>query len=409
MTEPTQFPTRSPVPPPTPLAGILVADLTRHLPGPLAARLLADLGARVVKVEEPAAGDPVRAAQPLVRGISPLAGMLLAGVESVALDLKQPAGRDVADRLIARADVLLESFRPGRLARFGWAPEELKRRFPRLIVCSISGWGQDGPDAHRAGHDLAYQAAAGLLAPTAEMPAAPLADLMGAWSAVSAVLAALYERERTGRGTHVDAALYDAGLHANLIGWAAEAAGEKKIGEPLGLTGELPCYRLYESADGKPVALALLEPWFWHRFCHAAERPELSGLQYRKGLGARRKVERLIRQRTRSEWAEFFAAHDLPAGPVLSAAEARASAQAKARGVVSETEDGLPRLAFPARFDGRRPASAPHLPGLGDSTSGLLDELGAPEARLTRFKLRASGIGAKWSWKKALRRLVRRA
>src|SRR6185436_16288141 len=145
------------------------------LPGPLAARLLADLGARVIKVEEPSAGDPVRAAAPLVGGKSPLAAMLLAG-----------------------ADVLLESFRPGTLKRLGLAPEVLRERYPRLVICSLTGWGQRGPYAARAGHDVTYQAIGGVLASTGTTPAIPVADVVGAWSAASAVLAALLARERGG-------------------------------------------------------------------------------------------------------------------------------------------------------------------------------------------------------------------
>ncbi len=396
-----------------PLAGLLIADFSRHLPGPLAARLLADLGARVVKVEEPRTGDPVRSTPPLSRGTSALSAMLLAGVESVALDLKQPSGRDVADRLIARADVLLETFRPGTFARLGWTHEELKRRFPRLIVCSLSGWGQDGPGAPRAGHDLTYQAAAGLLAPlvatpvgTPSLPPAPIADLAGAWSVVSAILAAVIQRERTGRGTVIDASLFDAALHSNLLGWAAESGGAKAVGEPLALTGELPCYATYETADRKRVALALLEPHFWHRFCHAAERPDLAGSHLQRGAGFRRKLERLMRQRTRAQWTELFLAHDLPAGPVLAAAEARASPQAQARGVVRNGAEGLPRLAFPARFDGHRPVAAERLPFLGEATEALLEELGAPEALQSRWRRRKAGVGASWSWKRLLRRFV---
>lgn len=396
----------------SPLAGILVADFSRHLPGPLVGRLLADLGARVVKVEEPRVGDPVRGAPPMFRGRSALAGVLLSGVESLALDLKQPSGRDVADRLIARADVLLETFRPSTFGRLGWTLDDLRRRFPRLIVCSLSGWGQDGPAAPRAGHDLTYQAAAGLLAPIVAsptvqaLPAAPFADLSGAWSAVSAILAALFRREKGGQGASIDASLFDAALHSNLLGWAAEANGTKAVGQPLALTGDLPCYSVYETADRKKVALAFLEPHFWHRFCHAAERPELVGNHLDRGTGFRRKLERLIRTRTRAQWAELFVAHDLPAGPVLSAAEARASAQAEARGVVRAGDDGLPRLAFPARIDGRRPAAAGRLPTLGEATDDLLEELGAPEARQSRWRRRKAGVGARFSWKRLLRRLV---
>lgn len=384
----------------SPLAGLLVVDLSRLLPGPLTVRLLADLGARVIKVEEPEVGDPVRIAPPR-RGkekTGALAGILLAGVESIALNLKEQSGRTVLEALLDRADVLVESFRPGTLARFGFPPERLRERWPRLVVCSLSGWGADGPYAARAGHDLTYQAIAGTLASTAAMPAAPVADLVGAWSAASAVLAALVERERTGQGSHVDAALFDAGVHANLTVWAAEAGGRKKIGERLPLTGALPCYNLYKTAEGDVLALAALEPHFWRRFCAAAGRKDLIRKQYSGSRRIHHKVAALIRSRTRAEWLDLLAREDIPAEMVLSAAEAREHPQTRARGVLSEGPDTLPRLAFPARFDGERPRSAPRVPGHGEQTRALLEEFG-----LHGYE-QAYGVGRRFSWKRLVAR-----
>jgi crotonobetainyl-CoA:carnitine CoA-transferase CaiB-like acyl-CoA transferase len=384
----------------SPLAGLLVVDLSRLLPGPLTTRLLADLGARVIKVEEPEVGDPVRWSPPR-RGrerTGALAGLLLAGVESIALDLKERSGRTVLEALLDRADVLVESFRPGTLARLGFPPERLRERWPRLVVCSLSGWGADGPYAARAGHDLTYQAIAGGLASTAALPAAPVADLVGAWSAVSAVLAALLERERTGRGSHVDAALFDAGVHANLTAWAAEAGGRKKIGERLPLTGALPCYNLYRTAEGDVLALAALEPHFWRRFCAAARRKDLIRKQYSPSRRVHRKVAALVRSRTRAEWLDLLAREDIPAEMVLSAAEARAHPQTVARGVLSDGPDTLPRLAFPARIDGERPRSATRVPGHGEQTGDLLAELG-----LQGYE-QAYGVGRRFSWKRLVAR-----
>ena len=381
-----------------PLAGLLVVDLSRLLPGPLAVRLLADLGARVVKVEEPALGDPLRMAPPRRGGTGALAALLLAGVESIALDLKERSGRTVLETLLDRADVLVESFRPGTLARLGFPPERLRERWPRLVVCSLSGWGADGPYAARAGHDLTYQAIAGSLASTAAMPAAPLADLVGAWSAASAVLAALVERERTGRGSHVDAALFDAGVHANLTAWAAEAGGRKRIGERLPLTGALPCYDLYKTAEGDVLALAALEPHFWRRFCGAVRRKDLIRKQYSGARRVHREVAALIRSRTRAEWQDLLAREDIPAEMVLSAAEAREHPQTRARGLLSEGPDTLPRLAFPARLDGERPRSAPRAPGHGEHTRAILEELG-----LHGYE-QAYGVGRRFSWKRLMAR-----
>ncbi len=388
----------------SPLQGVQVLDLTRHLPGPLAAHLLADLGARVVKVEEPGLGDPIRQSPPRRSGRSALAALVLSGSESITLDLKAPAARPVLEALLARSDVLLETFRPGTLARFGFPPEELRVRFPRLVIGSLSGWGQDGPYAGRAGHDLTYQALAGALAPTAAMPALPLADLVGAWSVVTAVLAALLGRERTGSGCHIDASLYEAGLHANLVNQAVEAAGPQPVGRPLYLSGALPCYNLYRTRDGGWLALAALEPHFWQRFCDAAGHPELVRLQYSDAARVRRRIERLLASRTRDEWMELCRRADVPAEPVLTAAEARATPQAQARGVMSEGEDGLPRLAFPARFDGERPRAAALFPELGSRTEELLRELGRPEAGLSERQRREMGLAPRGRWKRWLAR-----
>jgi alpha-methylacyl-CoA racemase len=386
----------------SPLSGTFVLDLSRHLPGPLAARLLADLGARVVKVEEPALGDPVRLSPPVREGVGALGGILLAGVESIALDLKDPGGREVLERLLARADVLLESFRPGTLARLGFPPEELRQRFPGLVICSLTGWGQSGPYKARAGHDVTYQAAAGTLASTASMPAVPVADLIGGWSAATAILAALLERQRTGQGRWIDASLYDAGLHANLIGWSMEVGGAKGVGEPLPLTGGIPCYDIYETADGRLLALGALEPHFWQRFCQAVDRGDLVRRQYSASLRVRRQVRDLVRGRTLAHWMEVLGGVDVPAEPVLSAAEARSHPQAVERALLSVGPDHQPRLAFPARFDGERPRPGGHSPELGEHTNALLKELGVPRDVET-----SPGVGRRFSLKRWLRTVLR--
>jgi crotonobetainyl-CoA:carnitine CoA-transferase CaiB-like acyl-CoA transferase len=384
-----------------PLDGLLVVDLSRHLPGPLAARLLADLGARVVKVEEPKLGDPVRLSPPVREGVGALGAILLAGVESVALDLKAPAGREALETLIARADVLVESFRPGTLARLGFPPEELRARHPRLVIGSLSGWGQTGPYAARAGHDLTYQAIAGTLASTAAMPGVQIADLIGAWSLVSGVLAALLERERTGEGKTVDVALLDAGLHANLTAWAAEAGGPKAVGERLPLTGALPCYDVYETADGRKLALGALEPHFWERFCRAVGRTDLLRRQYSSSARVRREMRELLRGRPLREWMAILGREDIPGEPVLSAAEAKNHPQVLERGVLATGPDGLPRLAFPARFDGARPEAGGKVPELGEQTRAVLKEMGAAEIS------REPGVGRRFSFKRWARTFLR--
>lgn len=381
----------------------MVLDLSRHLPGPYASRILADLGARVVKVEEPERGDPVRHVEPRrLGGGGALAAMLLAGVESVALDLKKPAARAALDALLARADVLLESFRPGTLARLGLDPAALRAAHPRLVVCSLSGWGEEGPHARRAGHDLTYQAVAGALAsvPPGRPPAVPVADLAGAWSAVAAILAALVARGRTGEGARIDAALLDGAAHANLMTWAAAADGGGAVGELQPLAGALPAYNVYATKDGGRLALGLLEPHLFERFLAVAGRPELASLQFRDDDRARRRLAALVASRTRAEWEALLASEDLPVEPVLSAAEARSHPQMAARGVVAQGPDNLPRLAFPARLDGTRPRASARVPQVGEDTEALLAELGLQAGE-------GIGVGRTSRWKRLLRRLRR--
>jgi alpha-methylacyl-CoA racemase len=365
----------------------MIVDLSRHLPGPYASRILADLGARVIKVEEPGRGDPV----------------LLAGVESVALDLKKPAARAALDALLARADVLLASFRPGTLARLGLDPAALRAAHPRLVVCALSGWGEEGPHAGRAGHDITYQAVAGALAsvPPGRPPAVPVADLAGAWSAVAAILAALVARGRTGEGARIDAALLDGAAHANLMTWAAAADGGGAVGELQPLAGALPAYNVYETKDGGRLALGLLEPHLFERFLAVAGHPELAPLQFRDDDRARRRLARLVALRTRAEWEALLAAEDLPVEPVLSAAEARAHPQMAARGVVTQGSDGLPRLAFPARLDGVRPRARERVPQVGEDTEALLAELGLKGGE-------GIGVRRESRWRRLLARLRRR-
>jgi len=362
----------------------------------------------VVKVEEPAEGDPVRLAPPLLSGQGALATLLLSGSDSVALDLKREGGRATLERLVADADVLVESFRPGTLARLGFDPEALRRRHPGLIVCSISGWGQDGPYSARAGHDLTYQALSGALASTAPaMPPFPAADTTGAWAAVSSILAALYARQRTGEGAWIDAALFDAAVHNGLVAWAEEAGGARPhdLGARHGLSGALPCYRLYRTADDGVLAVATLEEHFWSRFCRAAGRDDLARVQYREGPEARRRVADMVASKPLDAWRDILAGIDVPVEPVLTPEDAASHPQTVGRGVLGRGDDGLYRLGFPARFDGRRPRAGARYPALGVDTESWVEALG-PEVPIPDggWARRRAGVGRRFS----LRRWVRR-
>jgi alpha-methylacyl-CoA racemase len=275
---------------PRPLEGLLVVDLARYLPGPFATRELLRLGARVVRLEAPA-GDPVR---DVAAGWD---ARLNGGKESVVCDLK--ADPALGRALCARADVVVEGFRPGVAARLGVGPEDVPAE---TIYCSLRGYGEDDP---RAGHDLNYLGWVGALAATAPAsPPLPIADLSGALTVVSRVLAALLDRERTGRGARIEVVL------AEVARELAPFAGP--------LTGELACYRIYETADGRHLTVAALEPRFWERLVELADRPDLLG----RAADAHRELEELFVSRPLSHWVELFDGEDVAAGPVRTAAEA---------------------------------------------------------------------------------------
>lgn len=291
-----------------PLSGVKVIDLTNLLPGPLATLMLAEAGADVLKIERPG-GDDMRHYPPQWHGAGAAFGLLNAGKQSLTIDLKSETGAAQLHALLEDADILVEQFRPGILSKLGFDPETLGQRYPRLIVCSISGYGQSGPRAQEAGHDLNYIGHTGLLAlapgpvESPVVPPALVADIGGgAFPAVINILLALRQRDQTGRGCRLDIAMADAMF---TFGWyaLAELAATGKAPEPGRglLTGGLPRYRLYPAKDGVPIACAPLEDHFWRRFT------ALLGLD----TGATADdVAKVIASRDAAEWEPVFAEAD---------------------------------------------------------------------------------------------------
>jgi alpha-methylacyl-CoA racemase len=284
----------------TPLSGLLVVDLTRYLPGEYAGRELLRLGARVVRIEPPG-GEPSRETAPAWDRA------LNAGKESVVCDLKSEAGLALARALLARADVVLEGFRPGVAARLGVGPGDARTD---AVYCSITGFGGDGPHVQRAGHDLNYLGWAGALADTAPaLPPLQIADLAaGALGAVTQILAALLE----GGGARITVSM----THR-----AHDLVAHRLGGEPLPklLTGGVACYRIYATADGRSLTVAALEPKFWQRLCELVDLPELIGRQWEPRLP---ELERAFASRSLEEWLELFDGEDVSAGPVATLVEA---------------------------------------------------------------------------------------
>ena len=291
-----------------PLAGLLVVDLTRHLPGPFASRELLRLGARVVRLEAPD-GDPLRELAP------EWDAALNAGKESVVCDLKTEPELGLA--LCARADVVLEGFRPGVAARLGVGPDDVPER---VVYCSLTGFGAGGPHAPRAGHDLNYLGWAGALADTAPgLPPIQIADLgAGALAAVTEVLAALLERERTGRGARIVVSMTH-GSHR----FVAHRLGGEPV--PRMLTGGLACYRIYATADGRWLTVGALEAKFFARLCELVGRPDLAERQFaadQDSIAA--ELAARFAERPLAEWLALFDDEDVCVGPVATLDEAAA-------------------------------------------------------------------------------------
>jgi crotonobetainyl-CoA:carnitine CoA-transferase CaiB-like acyl-CoA transferase len=344
------------------LDGIRVLDLTRLLPGAYCTLLLADMGAEVIKVEEPGAGDYMRWTPPLVDGQSALFNALNRNKKSVALDLKAPAGRDALLRLVDTADILVEGNRPGVMDRLGIGWDALRARNPRLVMCSITGYGQDGPYASRAGHDLNYMAIAGALGLNGprDGPPVPLsvqvADIGGGgMQAAVSILGALVGVQRGGEGRHLDIAMTDGAISWLTLVFAASAAGERVARGEQRLGGRYACYRVYECKDGRFYSVAALEPKFWSALCEALGRPDLVDRQYSEDLATQREVERIFAMRTRDEWEQILSRVDACCEPVLDLDEVASHPQVQARRLLERTG---------------------HAPRLGEHNDEILREVG---------------------------------
>jgi alpha-methylacyl-CoA racemase len=270
------------------LDGVTVLDLTRYLPGPYCTRVLADLGATVIKVEPPG-GDPMRTLM--------WYDFLNGGKREVTIDLRVDEGRRALDRLVGSADVFVEGFRPSTARALGVDAVTLRARYPQLVHCSISGYGQHGPDANRAGHDLNYQVESGLLGPDPRVPPMLVADITGALHAAIRILAALVERTRTGAGASLDVALLNA------------AAAWVPFVPPAILRGDHACYNVYESSDGRRMALGALEEKFWARFCEQVGRREWIPLQFAPEPRRSQLVDEVravMGSRSQSAWRQTF-------------------------------------------------------------------------------------------------------
>jgi len=375
-----------------PLAGVRVLDLSRVLAGPWAGQLLADYGADVLKVERPGVGDDTRTWgppwwQPAAPAHGEAAPRMAAyfvcanrGKRSVAIDLASPEGAAQVRELAREADVLIENYKVGQLARYGLDAESLKALNPRLIYCSITGYGQTGPLAQKAGYDFAIQAEGGLMSLTGEPGGEPqkvgvaVTDLMTGLYAVTAILAVLHERQRTGRGRHIDMALLDVQVAMLANQGSNQLIGQKTPTRMGNAHPNIVPYQVFATQDGHMV-LAVGNDGQFARFCAAAGHPEVAHdpryatnparVQHRSELIAQ--ITTWTRTRSTADWVAQLEPVAVPCSPILDVAQVMAHPQVAARGLCLPPADAHtpPMVAVPVLLDGQRPTSVLPPPGLG--------------------------------------------
>ena len=383
------------------LDGVRVLDLTRLLPGGYATLLLADLGADVVKVEEPGKGDYIRWTPPMVGEFSSGHIALNRNKRSLTLNLKTEEGREVFKSLVPRFDIVVESFRPGVMDRLGVGWDALRALHPGLVYCAITGYGQDGPRAAAAGHDVNYTGYAGALSVIGEdgsrpvIPGLQIGDLGGGgMAAVIAILAALHRKNATGEGDYCDVSMTD-GVVSWLSIHAAEFFATERVprAERMHLSGAYPCYRVYPAADGW-ITVGALEPQFWARLCELLDRPDLAGDAFAAGDRRDEVIDdlgKLFSSKTRAEWMELFDGEDVCVGPVNDFAEALADEQIVHRGmsVSGDLPDGNSartvgnpiKLASAKSDVWRRPP-----PQMGEHTEEVLREIDLSAEEIARLR-----------------------
>jgi len=371
-----------------PLAGLRVLDLTWLLPGPFGTHQLAELGADVLKIERPHTGDYMREMFP------DLFELVNRNKRSIALDLKSEQGRQVFLKLAGKADVVIESFRPGVTKRLGIDYDNLKDLKSDLIYVSISGYGQDGPYAHRPGHDVNYLALAGGLSTPGQWGEAPcrsglpVADLAGALYAVTNILAALRSRDITGQGAFIDLAITDAVLH-----WAQVRFGSRPTSEESEWHHLHPTNDVFHTADDRGISLALIEEKFWNNFCHAIGRVDL--LERYPSIGEvahdrvhsyaiRNVVAEVIRSEDLRHWCEIFEGADIPFAPVNGPDEVFADPHFAARGTIVRDDSGTPTVLLPGRLTVHHGRG--HAPNLGENTDEVLADIGLGDGEIAELR-----------------------
>jgi len=387
------------------LDGVRVLDLTRLLPGDYCTMLLGDMGAEVIKVEEPSLGDYIRWVPPLINGQSVSHLMLNRNKKSLKLNLKSEKGKEVFYKLVERSDVVLECFRPGVVKRLGIDYEPVSRVNQRIVYCSMSGYGQDGPYRDLPGHDVNYIGYGGVLGITGPSDGAPvipgvqIADLTTGLMAVTAILAAVLARERMGRGQYIDVSFLD--VVASLIVLpAAFYVGDGRPPKRGGwlLNGGFPCYNVYEAKNGKYITIGCLEEEFWANLCRALNVTDFIRYQYTTDDGKLKEMFQTLRKifktRTLNEWIKFLSKEDVPCGPVYDMDEVFKDPQILHRKMVVEVEypgvGRIKQLGTPMKFSETPCEIRSPPPSFGEHTEEILKWLGYAETEI--LDMRQEGV-----------------
>lgn len=374
-----------------PLVGIRILDMSRLLPGPLATMMLADMGAEVIKIEDPASPDQVRNYPPFIGDTAAYYLAINRSKRSLAINYNTKEGREIIYDLVRGTDVFVEQFRPGVMDKLGFGYETLKGINPKLVYVSITGYGQTGPWAQDAGHDLNYIARAGLLGITCTvdgqpiMPGAQIADIAGgSYMAMNAIMAALLSRSNTGEGQFVDVSMMEAIMPLSTFAFARSQADKTPV-QPSGheLSGKLANYNIYKCSDGKYVALGALEPKFWQGFCKTINKPEWAQSLLLDGEELnllKDGVRALFATRTQQEWLALSGQYDFCLSAILAMDELEHQPHIQERQMIvkQQTADGIDyqTLGIPLKFRGTPGAIAWPAPALGEDTLAILREAG---------------------------------
>lgn len=370
------------------LTGIRVLDMSRLLPGPYCTMLLADFGADVIKIEEPGKGDYSRSFPPFLKDFGYWHLQLNRNKQSVVLDLKSEEGKNIFFELVKTADVVVESYRPGVLKKLGVDYEAAAKVNPKIIYCSLSGYGSKGPLAHKADHDLGYLSLAGVTAMSGEADGAPaipgvlMADMNAALSAGMSIMIALRHAALTGQGQEIDISLFNVAMNL-MPGAASLFFGSGFVAERGNnwLTGAYANYNIYATADGRYVSVGCLEKKFWRNLCIGLGREELidmiddeSNHPYLK-----EQLAAAFKQKTMREWEEFFTDKDACVTPVLNFKEAVESEQVQANEMVLNVQDDelgeYQQLGFAMKLSKTPAQLNKRAPRLGEDTEKILAQL----------------------------------